>query len=117
MAGDKKYKIVLVRHGESTWNDENRFTGWYDCPLSIKGLKEAEEAGKALKEANLKFDMAYTSVLRRAIHTLWMCLEELDLMWIPVKKNWRLNEVSLLLRELLFVSVNQYLKYKPLLRV
>ena len=94
MAGEKKYQVVLVRHGESTWNDENKFTGWYDCPLSTKGLEEAKEAGKALKAANFKFDLAYTSVLRRAIHTLWLCLEELDLMWIPVKKNWRLNEVS-----------------------
>lgn len=93
MAGEKKYQVVLVRHGESTWNDENKFTGWYDCPLSTKGLEEAKEAGKALKAANFKFDLAYTSVLRRAIHTLWLCLEELDLMWIPVKKNWRLNEV------------------------
>jgi len=93
MAGEKKYQVVLVRHGESTWNDENKFTGWYDCPLSTKGLEEAKEAGKALKAANFKFDLAYTSVLRRAIHTLWLCMEELDLMWIPVKKNWRLNEV------------------------
>lgn len=92
MAGEKKYQVVIIRHGESTWNDENKFTGWVDCPLSEKGLKEAKEAGKALKAANFVFDLAYTSVLRRAIHTLWLGLEELDLMWIPVKKSWRLNE-------------------------
>jgi 2,3-bisphosphoglycerate-dependent phosphoglycerate mutase len=86
------YKIVLVRHGESVWNKENRFTGWTDVDLSEKGRQEAKEAGKVLKEAGFCFDVAYTSVLKRAIRTLWMILDEMDQMWIPVRKAWRLNE-------------------------
>ncbi|MCF0248242.1 MAG: 2,3-diphosphoglycerate-dependent phosphoglycerate mutase [Synergistes sp.] len=86
------YKLVLIRHGESAWNKENRFTGWRDVPLSEKGLSEAYAAGKLLREEGYVFDKAYTSVLRRAIKTLWCVLEETDLMWIPVEKSWRLNE-------------------------
>lgn len=82
----------MVRHGESTWNDENKFTGWYDCPLSAKGLEEAKKAGEILKAEGYTFDKAYTSTLKRAIKTLWMCLEELDLMYIPIVNLWRLNE-------------------------
>src|ERR1043165_6762854 len=85
-------KLVLIRHGESTWNQENRFTGWTDVDLSEKGLGEARRAGKVLKENNLTFDIAYTSLLKRAIRTLWIALDELDLMWIPVHGSWRLNE-------------------------
>jgi len=85
-------KIVLLRHGESTWNKENRFTGWTDVDLSEKGVSEAHKAGKALKAAGFTFDIAYTSVLKRAIRTLWITLEEMDLMWIPVHNSWRLNE-------------------------
>jgi 2,3-bisphosphoglycerate-dependent phosphoglycerate mutase len=87
-----KYTLVLVRHGESTWNEENRFTGWYDCPLSTKGLGEAEQGAKLLKEQGITFDVAYTSTLQRAIKTLWVILEELHLMYIPIKNTWRLNE-------------------------
>jgi 2,3-bisphosphoglycerate-dependent phosphoglycerate mutase len=87
-----KYTLVLVRHGESTWNDENRFTGWYDCPLSEKGLKEAHDGAKLLKEAGYTFDVAYTSTLQRAIKTLWIILEEMHLMYIPIINTWRLNE-------------------------
>ncbi|WP_352402459.1 2,3-diphosphoglycerate-dependent phosphoglycerate mutase [Synergistes jonesii] len=86
------YKIVLIRHGESEWNKENRFTGWQDVPLSEKGLAEAKAAGALLKKEGYVFDKAFTSVLRRAIKTLWAVLEETDLMWIPVEKSWRLNE-------------------------
>jgi 2,3-bisphosphoglycerate-dependent phosphoglycerate mutase len=86
------YKIVLLRHGESTWNKENRFTGWTDVDLSEKGRNEAANAGRLLKESGFAFDIAYTSVLKRAIRTLWMTLEELDRMWIPVHHSWRLNE-------------------------
>lgn len=86
------HKIVLIRHGESAWNKENRFTGWCDVPLSDKGLAEAKAAGELLKKEGYTFDKAYTSVLRRAIKTLWCVLEETDLMWIPVEKTWRLNE-------------------------
>jgi len=85
-------KLVLLRHGESTWNKENRFTGWTDVPLSEKGVEEAREAGRLLREAGFTFDIAYTSVLKRAIKTLWIVLEEMDLMWIPVVNSWRLNE-------------------------
>lgn len=85
-------KLVLLRHGESTWNEENRFTGWTDVDLSRKGLEEAKSAGKLLREGGFAFDLAYTSVLKRAIRTLWLTLDELDLMWIPVQKSWRLNE-------------------------
>ncbi len=85
-------KIVLLRHGESTWNQENRFTGWTDVPLSDKGLREAREAGKLLKNDGFDFDVAFTSVLKRAIKTLWVVLEEMDRMWIPIHNSWRLNE-------------------------
>jgi 2,3-bisphosphoglycerate-dependent phosphoglycerate mutase len=85
-------KLVLLRHGESTWNKENRFTGWTDVPLSEKGLHEAKEAGRLLLEEGYIFDVAYTSVLKRAIKTLWIALEEMDLMWIPILNSWRLNE-------------------------
>lgn len=85
-------KVVLLRHGESTWNKENRFTGWTDVDLSDKGREEAKKAGQALKKEGLIFDIAYTSVLKRAIRTLWTTLEEMDLMWIPVYNSWRLNE-------------------------
>lgn len=86
------YKVVLLRHGESTWNKENRFTGWTDVDLSEKGLAEAKKAGQVLKNEGYKFDIAFTSVLKRAIRTLWITLDGLDLMWIPVIRNWRLNE-------------------------
>ena len=85
-------KLVLVRHGESQWNNENRFTGWYDVDLSEKGVSEAKAAGKLLKEEGYSFDFAYTSVLKRAIHTLWNVLDELDQAWLPVEKSWKLNE-------------------------
>lgn len=85
-------KLVLLRHGESWWNRENRFTGWYDVDLSGKGEKESRDAGELLKQEGFVFDIAYTSVLKRAIHTLWNVLDGMDLMWIPVIKNWRLNE-------------------------
>jgi len=84
--------LVLLRHGESTWNRENRFTGWVDVPLSEKGLAEATDAGKRMTEAGFVFDVAFTSVLKRAIKTLWVGLEGMDLMWIPVVRDWRLNE-------------------------
>ena len=86
------FKLVLLRHGESTWNKENRFTGWTDVELSDRGVQEALEAGRTLKKEGYSFDIAYTSVLKRAIKTLWLALEEMDLMWIPVYHNWRLNE-------------------------
>ncbi|MDR1048157.1 MAG: 2,3-diphosphoglycerate-dependent phosphoglycerate mutase, partial [Synergistaceae bacterium] len=86
------YKVVLIRHGESSWNKENRFTGWTDVPLSDKGTAEAREAGKLLKNEGFVFDLAFTSVLKRAVKTLWLTLEEMDLMWIPVVHSWRLNE-------------------------
>ena len=85
-------KLVLLRHGESTWNLENRFTGWHDVDLSPKGLLEAQEAGRLLREGGYVFDLAHTSLLKRAIRTLWMTLDGLDQMWIPVAKSWRLNE-------------------------
>ncbi|HTI39312.1 MAG TPA: 2,3-diphosphoglycerate-dependent phosphoglycerate mutase [Vicinamibacterales bacterium] len=84
--------VVLLRHGESTWNKENRFTGWTDVDLSEKGREEAREAGRLLKDGGYSFDVAFTSVLKRAIRTLWIALDEMDLMWIPVDKSWRLNE-------------------------
>lgn len=84
--------LVLLRHGESLWNRENRFTGWTDVDLSEKGMEEARKAGQVLRENSFVFDMAFTSVLRRAIRTLWMALDEMDLIWIPVRKSWRLNE-------------------------
>jgi len=90
------YKLILVRHGESLWNQENRFTGWQDVDLSEKGRAEARAAGQTLKklreETGHDFDLAYCSVLKRAIRTLWMALDEMDRMWLPVKKDWRLNE-------------------------
>lgn len=86
------YKLVLLRHGESTWNRENRFTGWTDVDLSDTGRQEAQRAGQALAAEGLSFDIAYTSVLKRAIRTLWIALDEMDLLWIPVEKSWRLNE-------------------------
>ena len=85
-------KLVLLRHGESTWNKENRFTGWTDVDLSEKGVLEAKKAGQALKKEGIVFDVAYTSVLKRAIRTLWITLDEMDLMWVPVYNSWRLNE-------------------------
>eukprot|EP01119_Soliformovum_irregulare_P005728 TRINITY_DN1747_c0_g1_i1.p1 TRINITY_DN1747_c0_g1~~TRINITY_DN1747_c0_g1_i1.p1 ORF type:complete len:251 (-),score=46.94 TRINITY_DN1747_c0_g1_i1:612-1364(-) len=85
-------KLVLVRHGESTWNAENRFTGWVDVPLSEKGLKEAHRAADRLKEAGFSFDVAFTSVLQRAIKTLWTILEDMNIMSIPITNSWRLNE-------------------------
>ncbi|CNH24097.1 phosphoglyceromutase [Yersinia frederiksenii] len=85
-------KLVLVRHGESQWNNENRFTGWYDVDLSEKGRTEAKAAGKLLKDEGFTFDFAYTSVLKRAIHTLWSILDELDQAWLPTEKTWKLNE-------------------------
>ncbi len=85
-------KLVLLRHGESTWNKENRFTGWTDVDLSERGIKEASEAGKVLKENGFDFRLAYTSYLKRAIKTLNLVLEEMDLLWIDVNKSWRLNE-------------------------
>ncbi|MBN1150062.1 2,3-diphosphoglycerate-dependent phosphoglycerate mutase [candidate division WOR-3 bacterium] len=86
------FELTLLRHGESFWNKENRFTGWTDIDLSEKGIFEAHTAGKKLKEKGFTFDIAYTSVLRRAIRTLWITLDEMDLMWIPVERFWRLNE-------------------------
>ena len=86
------HKVVLLRHGESTWNKENRFTGWTDDDLSEKGLQEAHKAGQTLIKEGYTFDIAYTSVLKRAIRTLWITLDGMDLMWIPVIRNWRLNE-------------------------
>ncbi|HTZ40318.1 MAG TPA: 2,3-bisphosphoglycerate-dependent phosphoglycerate mutase, partial [Syntrophales bacterium] len=85
-------KLVLIRHGESTWNKENRFTGWTDVDLSEKGAEEALQGGRILAKEGYVFDIAFTSVLRRAIKTLWIVLEEMDLMWIPVRHSWRLNE-------------------------
>lgn len=86
------YKIVLVRHGESVWNKENRFTGWTDVDLSEKGIEEAKQAGEILKNEGFTFDVAFTSVLKRAIKTLYYVQDSLDLLWIPVNKTWRLNE-------------------------
>jgi 2,3-bisphosphoglycerate-dependent phosphoglycerate mutase len=86
------YKLVLIRHGESTWNLENRFTGWTDVPLTDTGVQQAREAGRLLKEAGYEFDVAHTSVLRRAIWTLWHCLDTMERTWLPVVKHWRLNE-------------------------
>ncbi|MDR2154853.1 MAG: 2,3-diphosphoglycerate-dependent phosphoglycerate mutase [Burkholderiaceae bacterium] len=86
------HKLVLIRHGESTWNLENRFTGWTDVALTPTGVKQAHQAGRLLKTEGYEFDLAYTSVLKRAIHTLWHCLDEMDRQWLPTVKNWRLNE-------------------------
>jgi 2,3-bisphosphoglycerate-dependent phosphoglycerate mutase len=86
------YKVTLLRHGESAWNRENRFTGWTDVDLSDAGREEARRAGRLLRDGRFGFDVAYTSVLKRAVRTLWIALDELDLMWIPVHNSWRLNE-------------------------
>ena len=86
------YRVVLVRHGESTWNEEGKFTGWYDCPLSNKGAEEARMAGQILRAEGFKFDVAFTSMLKRAIRTCWYSLEETDCMYIPIKNAWELNE-------------------------
>ena len=86
------YKLVLIRHGESTWNLENRFTGWTDVPLTATGVAQAQQAGDLLREAGYEFDVAYTSVLQRAIWTLWHCLDRMERTWLPVVKDWRLNE-------------------------
>jgi len=85
-------KLVLLRHGQSIWNLENLFTGWIDVDLSAQGLEEAKEAGRLLKAEGIPFDIAFTSVLKRAIRTLWLTLDELDMMWLPVERSWRLNE-------------------------
>jgi 2,3-bisphosphoglycerate-dependent phosphoglycerate mutase len=85
-------KLVLLRHGHSTWNQENRFTGWTDVDLAPAGLAEAHEAARLLREGGYTFDVAYTSLLKRAIRTLWIALDDLDLMWLPVIRDWRLNE-------------------------
>src|SRR5688572_23904222 len=86
------HRLVLLRHGESTWNQENRFTGWKDVDLSDKGRIEAREAGRLMASEKFEFDVAFTSVLKRAIRTLWMALDEMDMMWLPVHNSWRLNE-------------------------
>jgi 2,3-bisphosphoglycerate-dependent phosphoglycerate mutase len=86
------HTLVLLRHGESDWNRENRFTGWTDVDLSAAGVQEARSAGELMRAEGLRFDLAYTSVLKRAIRTLWLALDVMDLMWIPVEKSWRLNE-------------------------
>src|SRR5512138_928778 len=86
------FKLVLLRHGESDWNKQNRFTGWTDVDLSDEGVLQAREAGRVMKEAGLTFDLAYTSVLKRAIRTLWLATDEMDLLWIPWIRSWRLNE-------------------------
>ncbi len=85
-------KVILLRHGESVWNKENRFTGWTDVDLTEKGIVEARKAGELMRDAGFVFDLAHTSVLKRAIKTLWLALEGMDLMWIPVLHSWRLNE-------------------------
>jgi 2,3-bisphosphoglycerate-dependent phosphoglycerate mutase len=86
------HKLVLIRHGESTWNLENRFTGWTDVALTPLGIEQAQQAGQMLKAAGFEFDVAYTSVLKRATHTLWHCLDAMDRTWLPVVNSWRLNE-------------------------
>src|SRR5688500_2722299 len=86
------HKLVLVRHGQSQWNQENRFTGWVDVPLSPLGMEEAKQAAVMIRDAGLDFDVAYTSVLKRAIKTLFIVLDELDRLWLPVHKSWRANE-------------------------
>src|SRR6056297_1953656 len=86
------HRLVLLRHGESLWNKENRFTGWTDVDLSATGVREAQSAGRLLKEEGFDFDVAFTSVLKRAIRTLWIVLDVMDRMWLPVEKSWRLNE-------------------------
>ena len=108
------YKVIFLRHGQSQWNLENRFTGWTDVPLSDKGVEEARAAGKLLKAEGFSFDAAYTSTLKRAIKTLWLVLEEMDEMWIPVTKDWHLNERhygALPLTECLKDTVERVLPY------
>src|SRR5215203_1372107 len=90
--GSDPLKVVLLRHGESTWNQENRFTGWEDVDLTEKGKTEARDAGRLMQEAGFAFDVAFTSVLKRAVKTLNIALEEMDQLWLPVTKHWRLNE-------------------------
>src|SRR6187401_629495 len=85
-------KLVLLRHGQSTWNLENRFTGWTDVDLTPQGVEEARSSAKLLKDGGYTFDVAYTSVLKRALRTLWIVQDEMDLLWIPVHRDWRLNE-------------------------
>ena len=89
---EPRYKLVLIRHGESTWNLENRFTGWTDVDLTETGVAQAKKAGQLLKAEGYEFDVAYTSVLQRAINTLWYALNEMKCTWLPVNKDWRLNE-------------------------
>src|SRR5438876_5853305 len=91
-SGTPMHRIVLLRHGESIWNMENRFTGWTDVDLSLKGIEEARAGGRQMLADGYIFEVAFTSVLKRAIRTLWLALDEMDLMWIPVHKSWRLNE-------------------------
>src|SRR5918999_1739252 len=86
------HRLVLLRHGESTWNQENRFTGWTDVDLTDKGREEARQAGRLMKAEGYEFDITYTSVLKRALRTLWIAMDEMDLLWVPVEKSWRLNE-------------------------
>ena len=86
------YKLVLIRHGESTWNLENRFTGWVDVPLTATGIEQAKNAGRLLRDGGWDFDVCYTSMLKRATHTLWHCLDAMDRTWLPVVHSWRLNE-------------------------
>jgi 2,3-bisphosphoglycerate-dependent phosphoglycerate mutase len=86
------FKLVLIRHGESTWNLENRFTGWTDVPLTPTGIEQAKASGRLLRQEGWEFDLCYTSVLKRATHTLWHCLDEMDRTWLPVVHSWRLNE-------------------------
>lgn len=86
------HRLVIVRHGESSWNQENRFCGWFDADLSEKGMEEAKRGAQAIKEAGMKFDVCYTSVLKRAVKTLWTIMEGTDQMWLPVIRTWRLNE-------------------------
>lgn len=86
------HKLVLIRHGESTWNKANRFTGWADVDLTEHGVEQARDGGRLLREAGYEFDIAYTSLLKRAIRTLWLVMDEMDQMWIPVERSWELNE-------------------------
>ena len=86
------HRLVIVRHGESAWNQENRFCGWFDADLSEKGVEEARRGAQAIKDAGMKFDVCHTSVLKRAVKTLWTIMEITDQMWLPVKRTWRLNE-------------------------